>query len=221
MIRIPVLPITKNANLSAGAISHRLLSVSETPITFLEWRACVNGGGCAGYMPDMQGWTDDTPAVNISYIDAKNYIVWLTQITGRLYRLIREGEWAFVALGDTDQAYPWGDEFGDGQTNCLDCGSVWDGKRASPVKSFAPNKFGLFDMVGNVAHWTDETSSAVTLAGKKCAAKNGYAAIFGASWANPSKYLSTEEWACFRHIMRDDTIGFRVVSEHHIAENTH
>ena len=214
MVEIPVFPITNSADVDSAPSVVASLAVSETPITFREWRSCVHDGGCDGYMPDMQGWSDDTPAVNVSYDDAQNYIAWLTNRAGKPYRLIREDEWAYLALGGAATSYPWGNKLDRAQTNCLDCGSQWDGKRASPVKSFAPNKFGLFDMIGNVAHWTEDPSIAATLSRRKCESRMTYRAIFGASWADPSKYLATNEWACFPHILRDDTIGFRVVSEH-------
>ena len=40
--------------------------------------------------------------------------------------------------------------------NCNGCGSKWDNQQTAPVGSFAPNKFGLYDMVGNVLEWTED-----------------------------------------------------------------
>ena len=40
--------------------------------------------------------------------------------------------------------------------NCDGCGSKWDDQQTAPVGSFAPNKFGLYDMVGNVLEWTED-----------------------------------------------------------------
>jgi formylglycine-generating enzyme required for sulfatase activity len=38
----------------------------------------------------------------------------------------------------------------------LGCGSQWDNKQTAPVGSFPPNKFGLYDMVGNVYEWVED-----------------------------------------------------------------
>ena len=40
--------------------------------------------------------------------------------------------------------------------NCNGCGSQWDNKQTAPVGSFAANRFGLYDMVGNVRAWTED-----------------------------------------------------------------
>ena len=50
--------------------------------------------------------------------------------------------------------YSWGDEAGQNQANCKDCGSQWSGKEPAPVGSFQANPFGLYDVHGNLWEWT-------------------------------------------------------------------
>ncbi len=188
-------------------------AVSETPVTFAQWEVCRRDGGCDGYSPDRQGWAANTPVVNVSYEDAQAYLRWLGKRTGITHRLIREDEWVYLALAGRTTVYPWGDLLGAGHANCLDCKSKWDGQRTAPVKAFKANAFGLYGMIGNVAHWTQDPQYAANGPTRRCASKADYATILGASWADPSKYLKAEEWACFPKVLRDDTIGFRVVRD--------
>lgn len=190
--------------------AHPSLAVSVTPVTFADWNACVDGGGCGGYRPDRQGWPIHAPVVNVSYDDARRYVRWLRGRTHARYRLIREDEWAPLATVGGTRAYPWGDAVGRGNTNCLTCGSAWDGRSASPVRTFAADRHGLYDLVGNVAHWTEPSPAAMS----RCA-KHGthHAAIYGAAWADPAQFLKASESTCLPKILRDDTIGFRVVRE--------
>jgi len=96
------------------------------------------------------------PAANITWDDAKRYVVWLSTMTGKPYRLLTEAEFEYAARGGTQTIYPWGDEIGKGNANCYDCGSHWDKKQTAPVGSFAPNGYGLYDMVGNQWQWVED-----------------------------------------------------------------
>lgn len=133
-------------------------AVAKFELTFAEWDACVADQGCSGYKPDDRGWgRGQQPVININLDDAQQYVAWLAKLTGKPYRLLTEAEYEYATRAGTTTAYPWGDNVklnGQAMANCFGCGSQWDNKQTAPVGSFAPNKFGLYDMVGNVDEWT-------------------------------------------------------------------
>lgn len=116
--------------------------------------------------------TDRHPVVCVSHTDAIAYTEWLTRKTSKPYRLPTEAEWEYAARAGSQTARYWGD--GTGKT-CR-YANVGDRVRmsvipqkvdpsrffpcddgyafTSPVGSFLPNAFGLYDMLGNVWEWT-------------------------------------------------------------------
>jgi len=131
-------------------------AVSKFDVTFAEWDACAAHGDCEPRIGD-QGWgRGRRPAINISWDDAQRYVEWLSRLTGRSYRLLTEAEWEYAARAGTTTAYYWDVEIGKGNANCAGCGSEWDGRQTSPVGSFKPNAFGLYDMAGNVWQWVQD-----------------------------------------------------------------
>ncbi len=130
-------------------------AVSKFDVTFADWDACVSVGGCpkAG---DSNWGRDTRPVINVGWDDAQTYVAWLSKMTGQPYRLLTEAEWEYAARAGTTTAYYWSDEIGTGNANCVGCGSQWDAKQTSPVGSFKPNAFGLYDMAGNVWQWVQD-----------------------------------------------------------------
>jgi formylglycine-generating enzyme required for sulfatase activity len=135
-------------------------AVSKYEVTFADWDACAGGGGCDGYKPYDQGWgRGQQPVMNVNWHDAQQYVAWLSQVTGKTYRLLSDAEYEYAARAGTQTAYPWGDDAtpnGKAMANCGDCNSKWAYEQTAPVGSFPPNKFGLYDMVGNVFEWTQD-----------------------------------------------------------------
>jgi formylglycine-generating enzyme required for sulfatase activity len=129
-------------------------AVSKFLITSKEWQACARQRGCRDDADD--NWGDEYPVTGPSWNDAQSYVMWLSKLTRKSYRLLSEAEYEYVARAGVQTAYPWGEKIGTGNANCYACGSQWDNKRPAPVGSFAPNRFGLYEVVGNVQSFVED-----------------------------------------------------------------
>ncbi len=131
-------------------------ALAKNDVTFAEWDACVWGGGCNGYLPNDREWGRGRhPVIDVSWDDAQAYVRWLSAKTGRPYRLPSEAEWEYAARAGTTTAHYWGDDDSNTLANCHLCESQWK-EQTSPVGSFPPNKWGFYDMAGNVSQWVQD-----------------------------------------------------------------
>ena len=101
--------------------------------------------------------------INVNSSDAEAYANWLSIKTGHRYRLLSEAEWEYAARAGTDTAFWFGDTISPDQANYdpvdfpepMSLSGKYRGA-PTPVDTFAPNPFGLADMVGNVWEWTQD-----------------------------------------------------------------
>ena len=110
------------------------------------------------------------PAACINWDDAKAYVAWLARATGRPYRLLTEAEWEYAARAGSVTPFFFGENEKDlcRYANSADLTakksipdwtvvSCTDGYAfTAPGGSFAPNNFGLYDMLGNVWEWVED-----------------------------------------------------------------
>src|SRR5262249_54476397 len=116
-------------------------AVSKFEVTFEAWDACVAAAACPR-LTDRWG-RGEMPVIDVSWGDAKQYVGWLSQLTGKEYRLLTEAEWEYAARAGARTRFSWGDDLGKGNADCDRCGSPWDLKQTAPVGSFKPNAWGF------------------------------------------------------------------------------
>lgn len=115
---------------------------------------------------------DDHPVVNVSWYDAVEMCKWLSKTEGKKYRLPTEAEWEYACRAGTKTRF----HFGDDPEGLSKAAAYYDAKTrevfpewkdyatkssdgfqfTAPVGTFEPNKFGLFDMHGNVWEWCSD-----------------------------------------------------------------
>jgi len=189
----------------------------------VDWRSDYDGGRAMG----------NSPVMHVSVRDAENYATWLSEQTGRSYRLPSEAEFEYAMRGGNSGRYPWGDAGlppeGNGnytgsrdvspsgrhwQNAFVGYGDGWWGP--APVATFQANAFGLHDLSGNLSEWVADCWHA----------SYRRAPSDGAAWFNPgcrSRVIRGGNWAnapeqtraAWRQSQDSDTtsarIGFRLV----------
>jgi formylglycine-generating enzyme required for sulfatase activity len=133
-------------------------AMSVFEVTEREWLACFREGGCSRWIPLMPS-AADRPVAGVSWEDARDYTLWLSERTGYEYRLPTAVEWEYAARAGSTSARPWGEHIGENRANCRGCGSPWDGQGVAPAGSFEANAFGLHDTMGNLWEWVRDCDS--------------------------------------------------------------
>jgi formylglycine-generating enzyme required for sulfatase activity len=206
----------------SGRADGRVLGERWKPFERIDWRN-------PGFIQ-----TDGNPVVCVSHADAVAYAVWLSGKTGRRYRLPSEAEWEYAARAGTSTARFWGEDregahrYANGADRSL---AKWlnvnpyqerflpweDGfPFTSPVGSFEPSNFGLYDVLGNVWEWVaDHRHGNYDGAPDDGSAwmNNGDRSRWvrrGGSWGSPLEFLRAGCRNMSASDLRGDDIGFRL-----------
>ena len=188
-------------------------------------------------------WQDDyagkpgqerLPVINVSWNDAKAYADWLSQRTGKKYRLASEAEFEYALRAGTTTRYWWGDDNPTSRVENLTGGNdrsgsgrrwsnAFNGYKDSywgpaPVMSFTPNPFGLYDMGGNVSEWVGDCwhdnyirapRTAEAWVNPGCSRR----VIRGGSWGSAPDMVRSAYRQGADADLRSARVGFRVVRE--------
>ncbi|TDQ84522.1 formylglycine-generating enzyme required for sulfatase activity [Dongia mobilis] len=149
---------------------------------------------------------DRDPVVCVTAEDAEAYVAWLTEATGKRYRLPSEAEWEYAARAGATGPYHWGSDIDDICTfgNITDAAAIrkfsgWsgvgcdDGKvYTAPVGSYQPNANGLHDVLGNVKEWVadcwnDDLGGIGPTAKARRSGKCSMRVVRGSAWDSPSQ----------------------------------
>jgi formylglycine-generating enzyme required for sulfatase activity len=135
----------------------RKFFLSQTTITQRQWKAVMKN------LPPCRGKGLDLPVDRISWLDAQAFCERLSRIAGREYRLPSEAEWEYACRAGSLMDFSFGNMITPDLANYVGWHSYKGGPKGSyrhgPIqaKTFPPNRFGLYDMHGNLSEWCLDT----------------------------------------------------------------
>ncbi len=179
MIKIEMIEIPASQEINSFAIG-------KYPITQEQYQAVM------GVNPSYFQSNPQNPVETVSWDDAVTFCQKLSQLTGKNYRLPTELEWEYACRAGTTTNY----YFGDDKEQLGDYAWYFDNSQETthPVGQKLPNPWGLYDMLGNIWEWCQDSC------------------LWGGSWAfNPAYWRPPFRYNYYRRDCRYDDDGFRVV----------
>ncbi|MEE4380160.1 MAG: SUMF1/EgtB/PvdO family nonheme iron enzyme [Candidatus Competibacteraceae bacterium] len=181
-------------------------------------------------LPADDGWgRGQRPVINITWEDAHAYTEWLSQRSGHRYRLPTEAEWEYAARAGAQSSRFWGNNPDEGcryangsdqtaqQTyagwTAMDCADGY--LFTAPVGSYQPNRFGVYDLLGNVMELTCSAYTPDQQGTNTCSANRNADHIVarGGSWSDEPRNVRLAERFKATPDLRANYLGFRVLRE--------
>lgn len=196
--------------------------LQETEVTLKQWWAVMG----KNWFLKRKG-PDTLPVTRVSFYDCEKFIRKLNQKGDYTYRLPREKEWEYACRAGSTTAYHWGDDIDCDKAmyanshSIDDCALYYKSMKIpfngpAPVKSFAPNAWGFFDMHGNVWEWcADEYDDYFREPGEEQynMMNTDHRLRRGGSWYKYPWYLRSANRAYGHPGGKFKTTGFRLIIE--------
>ena len=197
--------------------------LQSTEVTVDQWKALMGEGWLRG--PKGPG---TTPVTNISWHDCMAFLKRLNEKKEGVYRLPTEAEWEYACRAGSTTAYAWGETIECSQAmfsnNTLKSKECLDYVRAkglsvddpAPVKSYAPNAWGIYDMHGNLWEWCQDWFGRYTFAyqvNPRGPLTGSFKIRRGGSWFKYDYFCRSANRNFGHPAARYQTTGFRVVME--------
>lgn len=197
----------------------RPFAMGRTEVSQKQWKALMGNNPSRFY-----NCGPDCPVEQVSWNDVQAYIRKLNARSGRQYRLPTEAEWEYAARAGSNTAYPWGNKASHEYANYGDdecCFGLVQGRdkwlNTAPAASFAPNSFGLYDMIGNVWEWVEDgfhdNYTGAPADGSAWPGNGSNHIVRGGSWNFDPQFIRVSTRSRFDPATRMSSIGFRLVRE--------
>jgi eukaryotic-like serine/threonine-protein kinase len=181
-----------------------------------------------GENPSHFKGTDKLPVEQVSWLDAVKFCEKLSQKTSRTYRLPSEAEWEYACRAGSKTPYAFGETINPLVVNYngnYPYGEAAKGEyreTTTPVGSFPPNLFGLYDMDGNLSEWcldqwNDNYNGAPTNGSARgdilSREENKQRLLRGGSWGSVARGCRSADRNANIASVRYNNIGFRLVCQ--------
>jgi formylglycine-generating enzyme required for sulfatase activity/uncharacterized protein with PIN domain len=190
--------------------------MGKYPVTQAQWQAIM--GNNSSYFKG-----ENRPVEQVSWDDAKAFCDRLSQRTGQTFRLPSEAEWEYACRAGTPTPFYFGETITpdlvnyDGNNPYGEAPKGEYRQETTPVGSFPPNAFGLYDMHGNVREWCEDVwhenyeGAPTDGSAWETGGGHGYRLLRGGSWNNRAVWCRAASRSEHSPVYRYPYVGLRVV----------
>ncbi|MGK7895698.1 MAG: SUMF1/EgtB/PvdO family nonheme iron enzyme [Xenococcus sp. (in: cyanobacteria)] len=198
-------------------VSIRPFLLGKYLVTQAQWQAIMNNNP-ARFTDDQ-----DNPVERVSWLDCVDFCERLSQKLGREFRLPSEAEWEYAARAKTTTPFFFGDTITTELANyngeyTYGIGNIGEYRhKTTKVGSFSPNRFGLYDIHGNVAEWCEDTwhdnyQQAPSNGDSWVDDDNLDRVLRGGSWLHLPESCRSSQRFSSNGKSKSDAFGFRIAS---------